>query len=344
MKIKRIYLILLLLTSCGNVKIENNLVEEQSVKTIHLDTEELNFQDLGLMPKGCCFVDSFFVVYNAKVDDKIISVYKNQKIVTEFGRLGNGHNDLLYPMFIAKGHSLKRFMPLKTGSEYRLYDFSSIVDVEKNYESSELPEIAMITNNVLINNDTLTVLTASTDTQLYFYNKTTLAEKKKSYFDDKFLGDKASDDAYNMTIYRAVYSCNGKYIIAAYTHFKMIDIISLEGELIKRIVFEGYDINKPKFYVSDDNGNVRYADDTVKFFTSIIISDDCFYLVCQNNSEPNTTSCITKTLLYKFDYTGSLLTKYQFDNTMTFGAVQGNDLFIIGYKEIDEPKIYHAVL
>ena len=337
-------LYLMILLGCKN-SIEKVFIDESEVEVQQIRLEKIDLPYLGLVPKGCCFVDSLLVVYNSRVNDSIISVYKDRKLVASFGKIGGSKDELQRPMFVGKGRCMKQCVPLVTGLEYRMYDLqhSDFGNGVIQFHTENMPEDAMLANYVLYNDDSLMVLNVTDDYQLLFYDKINDNSRTVSFVDDKFLGDDVDDVAYCVIVYGASYNCNGKYIVIAYNKQKMIDIVSMSGFLIKRVAFNNYDINKNKFHTEDD-GNVEIDDGMIMFFTSIIVDDNFFYAVCQENTEENTDNCVTKTKLYKMDYNGKLLKIYQLDMTATFGVVKDNELFIIGYHKNDEPAIYHTKL
>ena len=335
---------LLIVFGCNNT-IEKKVIDESKIEVQQINLEKIDLPNLGLVPKGCCFVDSFLVVYNAQVNDSIISVYKDREMVVSFGKIGNGSGEMNMPRFVGKGRTINRYLPIMTGSEYRLYDFqdSNFSEGTMKYLTEKMPEENMLANYVLYNDDSLMVLNVTGDYQLLFYDKNNDNSRAVSFIDDKFLGDGVFDMVYATTVFGASYNCNGKYIVIAYYRQKMIDIVSMSGELLKRLVFNNYDINKNKFHSLGD-GNVQVDNDVIRFFTSIMVSDDFFYVVCQEDTEEMNNNGKTKTKLYKLDYDGNLLNIYQMDRKVTFGVVKGNELFVIGFHTIEDAEIYHTEL
>lgn len=346
---KNIESILLVIVLCFSLSCNNsinvNFVDESKVEIQHVSMDKIHMPKLGLVPKGCCFVDSLFAIYNSQVSDSIISIYKGNKLIFSFGKTGNGNDEMQMPLFVGKGRCLKRYLPIRTGLDYRMYDLQQI-DFENGtveYKTEEMPEEAMLANYVLYNDDSLMVLNVTGDYQLLFYDKIFNNKKNVSFIDDKFMGGNVFDMIYNTSVFGASYNCNGNYIVIAYYRFKMIDIVSMSGKLIKRLTFDQFDINKSKFHPVGD-GNVRFDDSIVRFFTSIIVDDDYFYVVCQNDTKVMNEQHQTKTKLYKLDYNGTLQKVYQLDRKATFGVVKENELYIIGYSNTEDAEVYHAKL
>lgn len=56
-----------------------------------------------------------------------------------------------------------------------------------------------------------------------------------------------------MQIFDAHYNAGEESIVIAYKNRKQIDLVSFDGEMIKRIYFPNYDYNIPKMHIEENN-------------------------------------------------------------------------------------------
>jgi hypothetical protein len=189
-------------------------------------------------------------------------------------------------------------------------------------------------NYLLYLSDTLVIVNKTDEYQLTFFDPRDKTVVCKNYY-DKLRGVDANSFVYNTQIYDAYYSAS-KNIVIAYKYFQMIDIVSLNGTLLKRVKFETTKDKLPNF----SRVNKRNVDmtETTVYYTFVYSTDNFFYALCWNSDKKDINKADSNSEAHQFDWNGNLVNVFQFDMPVSYFCVDETNRIIygIGYsKELD---------
>ncbi|MDD6003887.1 MAG: BF3164 family lipoprotein [Bacteroidales bacterium] len=333
----------LTIVSCNNtlkynISFEGDFVDSEHNETIYLDMLPCFFDSIPLSPLSCCFLDSLFIVgenFN-QVTTGFFKVYKNDKLVSQFGEIGNGANDFEIPFLNSKGKLERGFFYI-SGSKFCKLSIDS-VDFKVKQSQLPMPDDFFLVNYVLNYNDSSIVVSQTGDYQLRRYDKNTKSITNYNYYNESGWFSNIPNFNLTMQLFSSSCSSNNKYIVIAYQYLKMIDIISLNDmSLHKRICFQNYDVND---YEVDNKGNISFDNEKViNFFTYVTAGEDRFYALGWDCTTEDASSGKVLSTIYEFDYDGNIIKKYKPNVSITSFAIRGNEIYSIVFDQIQKEKI-----
>lgn len=337
--------ILPLIHSCNNKNAVIEYINDKDANIKEIEFKKMDLNITPLLPVSLCFVDTFLIVCEdeEKLKTKFISVYYNNKLVKKFGELGGGPTDMSTPMYLSEGKKEKQYLMIgSTG--IKKYDIEQLVYNDTlTCITEDVPEEISLCNSLLYDSDTLSILSCTGENRLTFYDKRKSEIKGVSFFDKEFFSKrKISKFIYNMQVFPAISGYNNGKIIIAYTMQKCLDIVSLNGDIEKKIRFDNYDYNKNKMRIEKigNLNNVFYEKDASYFFCACCVSDDAFFAISQEDYN----SSISRSIIYKFDWDGNLLMKYYCNKVINTAVVNNDIIYSITESDDGEYEISYAKL
>lgn len=333
-------ILFILLSSCN----EREIVNMDGVKRTEVQLTPLELENEPLFPKGCFVLDSILVLYDGKDKENFLYAYKDGQIFSKFGQRGEGADEFINPRFICKGINKSL---IQIGDETGIYslDLNALIQGTPKQEllALELPEELRLYNYLLrIDKDNI-IVNQTGEKQLTFYNRHTKSAERKEYFERSSSFSNASDLCYAMQIFDAHYNAGEESIVIAYKNRKQIDLVSFDGEMIKRIYFPNYDYNIPKMHIEENN--LKYDVNARLFFSFVYTEDDYFYALCQNDTRNNIKSGKCRTQIYKLDWEGNVKEVYSLDKCISYFCINDSILYAVGIDEVDlELNVFYAVI
>jgi len=332
---------LLLVVSCNNTSKSHISFNGEYVDDAQFDTSELKLEPclldtVPMVPYSCCFLDSLFIVneHPGKVTKNFYKIYNKNKLVAQFGETGNGPNDFQLPLLSSAGKVEHNYFYSTSEGKYCKISIDS-VDYQVKIQNLFMPVEFSLVNDVLQFNDSAIVISQTGDYQLQRYNPKTQHIENYNYYEEM-----SNIPNFNMTMQLYVSSCssNRDYVVLAYEHLKMIDIISLSDmSLHKRLFFHNFDSND---YEVDDNGNIIYDYDKItKYFIYVTAAEDKFYVSSLECSEKDALSGKLMNSIYVIDYNGVILKQYKPNALVTSFVVKGDKIYAIVYDLVQHEKI-----
>lgn len=338
-------MLLVALTSCEQKK--RSILDSNNVKTTYLQSEELLLNEMPLLPKGCCLRDSFLIIFEPKLKDGFLSVYSlnNGNLLRRYGYKGEGPNEFQNPRFIFSEFLLNSSSDLLIGDIDALYllNIDSIIS-DSTYVHSQymkLPKELLSYNYLLNISDSTLVANVTNEGQFVDYNRFTKKRVVKNIYEKIEKFNNVDDFCYTTQIYDAYYTANKKNIIIAYKNWKQIDIVSMTGNLRKRIYFEDYQNNIDKIAASG-NKNIRMNEDAILYFSYVFPTEEYFYALCWNSTKENIKKGLAVSEIYKFDWDGNLLNISKLDKAISYFCIdsKAGKMYAIGTDKDLELKIY----
>ena len=329
----------LLCFSCKKREIHTETLNMDSIKEIHINTSPTSYCSTTLYPKNCFFIkDSFLVVFEPKNQNNFIHVYNNdtKKIIARFGQIGKGGYDFINPRLITNN------IPAKS-NEFIIGDTRRICKINidslllnKNYKGedyADIPDELRLYNYILYCSDSLIIVNQTGKKQLTFWDR----NKEKAVHKNILLRNenlKVTDLCLTMGIYDAYYTSNGERIAIAYKNWKQIDIVSLSGDIVKRVYFPNYLFNQDKVDLYKDKQNIEFSKDAHLFFTYVASTSKYLYALCWNNTKENIKKGKAFSQIYQLDWDGNLVNIYSFDRAISsFCVFKDNITYAIGVSE-----------
>lgn len=327
MKDSKLLVFLILLVALVSCKHSNeSVLSTKEVETVNLKAEEFVLNEMLLFPKGCCIRDSFIVVFEPKLKDGFLAVYSlnSGRLLRRYGKKGESPTDFHNPRFILDETLLNTSSELLIGDSDALYSLKidSIVSDSSyiHHLQMKLPREIMPYNYILSVSDSTLVANTTSEKQLMYYKRLSKEKTLKNVYRriDKLVG--VDEFCCTTQIYDAYYAANKDNIIIAYKNWKQIDLVSLDGNLKKRICFDDYQHNIDKITV-ENKSNIRIGDDAILFFTYVFTTEDHFYALCWNDTKKNIKQGVAKSEIYKFDWKGNLLNILQLDKAVSYFCI-----------------------
>lgn len=318
--------------SCNdNGKVDVAYIDDKNIENKQIELHELDLDIQPMVLVSLCFVDSFMIVCedDNKLKTDFISVYNESKLLKKFGQLGSGPADMVTPMYLSEGKCEKQYLAVSSASSIMKFDIEYLISNDSLVCLNEdVPEKIRLCNALLYDSDTLAICNCTGENQITFYDKRNGEMKGYSFFDEDFFSnEKITNFICNMQVFPSVCGSNGHNILVAYTMQKSLDIVSANGNLVKRIHFNDYDHNRNKFRMVDSGNltNVIYDENVTYYFCSSCVTDEAFYAICQeeySQSEP-------RSIVYKFDWDGNLLLKYCLNRVIRTAVVHDGVIYSI---------------
>lgn len=323
--------------SCKDAK-EVISIEQVPESNISLLKAKLDLETL--FPKECCVRDSFLVLFDPKDRDGFLHVYNknNGAFLAKYGIKGGGPNDFVNPRPIFNNNIYTQDRGILIGD----VDAAYLLDIDSVVHHGSMPKTAAIKiaddlrlyNYLLHHSDSLLVVNQTRDYQLTFYDKQSKTLKQENYFDKNRISKNASDFCNVMQVYDAYYSSNNEIIAIAYKNWKQVDIISLNGELLKRLYLPDFDFNVDKMSFRD--GAFVLSEDAQMYFSYIYPTSDCFYALCWESTRMNIKKGLATPSIYKFSWSGELKHIYHLDKAVSYFCIDSNNLYAVGVSLEDD--------
>ena len=341
MKTNYLLFFLLFVVSCNNtstlhIPFDGEYVDDAQFDTVELMLKPCLLDTIPLVPYQCCFLDSLFIVSEQidKVRENFFKVYSKNKLVSQFGEIGNGPNDFQLPFLNSSGKVEHNFFYSTSEGKYCKISIDS-ADYQVKIQNLMMPIQFVLVNGVLQYNDSAIVITQTGDYQLQRYDRKTQHIDNYNYYEVN-----SDIPNFNMTmqLYKSSCSSNNDFVVLAYSHLKLIDIISLSDmSLHKRLFFHNFDNND---YNVDNRGNIIYDYDNITYyFTSVIAAEDKFYVLVQDCSKKDIMSGKITNSIYVIDYDGVILKQYKPNALVTSFAIKGDEIYAIVYDLEQQEKI-----
>ena len=207
----------------------------------------------------------------------------------------------------------------------------------------DLPEELRLYNYLIRLDEDNIVVNQTGEEQRSFFNRQTKKIERKKYFERISSFSNVSDFCYAMQIFDAYYTSGKEQILIAYKNRKQIDLVSFEGEIIKRIYFPDYDYNTSKLHI--EKNNIKYDLNARLFFSFVYTEHDYFYALCQNETRNNIKSGKCRTQVYKLDWEGNIKEVFSFNKCISYFCINDSILYAIGINEDDlELDVFYAKL
>lgn len=306
--------------------------------SISLQKAKLDFQTL--FPKECCVRDSFLILFDPKDKDGFLHIYNknNGAFLTKYGTKGEGPNDFVNPrpIFNKNFHTSDKGVQIGDVNAVYWLDIESVVHHvdEPKKTAIKMPDKLRLYNYVLHNSDSLLIVNQTRDYQLTFYNKQDASLKLENYFDINKISKEASDFCNVMQVYDAYYSSNNHTIAIAYKNWKQIDLISLNGKLVKQLYFPNFNSNTNE--MGFKNGSFEMSENAQIYFSYIFPAKDYFYALCWENTRTNIKKGIATSSIYKINWNGELKHIYHLDKPISFFCIDSNKLYAVGVSSKDD--------
>lgn len=335
---------MLCLFSCGEKK---EVVSLDQVPTQEVHLKKLNLEDAPLLPKGCCMVDSLLIIYEPNDKEGFLSVYKDTMLLGRYGTLGDGPDDFFNPRFVSNGAFISGSREIRLADINALYtlnvDSALIASIGKSrLPQTIFPEDVRYFNYVLRDTDSLLLVQRTSDFQLTFYDKISGQVSGKNYFDRISSLDGAPDICYVAQVYDAYYTSNGQNIVIAYKNRKLIDILSLSGDLQRRIYFPGYDSNDSKMSLKYQN--LEMSESALLFFTFAAYAGNSYYFLCWEATRADIRVGKARSKIYKMDMSGNVEAILRLDKCISYFCLDESRLYAIGLSEGEDLQVYCADL
>lgn len=321
-------------------------IDLRGVPTVEVHLEKLALENPPLYPKGCCWADSFLIVFDPKDRDGFLSVYEGNRLLGKYGTMGEGPDDFVNPRLLSNGKTIGASRDIQVGDGHAIYTLNvdaALAQVDKtDLPCTRIPKELSLYNYVLRNTDSVLVVQQTSDYQLSFYDKLASQTRGRNYFDRVSSVGDASDFCYATQIYDAYYLSGDSTLAIAYRYRKLIDVLSLSGEWKHRVYFPGYDGNDSK--MSLENGNLKLDDSACMFFSFAAATDGHYYFLCWDDTKSNIRQGKAKTKIYETDLNGCVQAVIQLDKSISYVCLGRSYLYAIGLSEGEDMQFYYAPL
>jgi hypothetical protein len=241
--------------------------------------------------------------YNNNKSYYLIYSIDNNKIIKEFGKKGQGPNELIHPSMIVNNEYDNKFGYLVDFGNYKLYDIDNDYNLIYNHKI-EWAENLNVLDLFPINDSTFIALTHNSKNGLYI--NIVSNNNIKQLYDLSILSSVNFFYAYTGTL-----QINFKLerMMYAYKFFNEIHIFDFNGNNIKKII--GKDKNRNK-----GNGTEEWLDNpnTSMYYMRSYSTDKYIYLLY---AEERTLSEPFKeyTIIDQYDWEGNFINKYKLDKS-----------------------------
>lgn len=323
--------------SCKDSKEVINLTQIPE-SSISLQKSELDFQTL--FPKEGCVRDSFLILFDPKDKDGFLHIYNKNDgtFLTKYGTKGEGPNDFINPRPMFNKNIRTSDKEIQIGDVDAVYclDIESMIHHidEPKKIAIKIPDELRLYNYVLHNSDSLLIVNQTRDYQLTFYNKQNTSLELKNYFNMNRVSKEASNFCNVMQVYDAYYSSNNRTIAIAYKNWKQIDLISLNGELIKQLYFPNFNSNANE--MSFKNGSFELSENAQMYFSYIFPEKDYFYALCWEDTRANIKKGLATPSIYKINWDGEVKHIYHLDKEISYFCIDFNKLYAVGVSSKDD--------
>lgn len=330
MKILYFLLLSVLFYGCGfdtNLHIPFNGVyaDDTPFEVIDLEMTPCLFDTVPLSPRSCCFLDSLLIVgenFNQVTTD-FFKIYYGDTLLTSFGKIGSGPDDFEIPFLNSMGKSEHGCFYI-AGDKYCSVTIDTATH-QTNIHRLPMPDDFFLVNDVLLYSDSAIVVSQTGDYQLLRYNCETKTVDGYNYYDESCWSGKIKKFNLSMQLFLSVCSSNSQYVVIAYRHIKMVDIISLSDmSLRKRIFFRNFDLSQ---YDVDGNGNIHFDDDATEFFSFCTAFDDHFYVLSWDCNGTQASSGEVLSSIYKISYDGKIIKQYKPNVSISSFAIRGHEIY-----------------
>lgn len=328
-----------ILAGCSNSLVpryDGPYADDTQISTANLELHPCELDSIPWVPMSLCFQDSLLVVqeYFDKVSSNIFKVYHNNKMVSQFGTIGNGPEDFSMTIPAFENKVGKGCFYVLNNTELRKIAIDQ-TDFKPKMSSIPMPEDMFLLNSILMYNDSVIIGFKTGDYQLSRYDRKSNTTTGYNYFEEPGANFNVPDFSMTMQLYLSAKSSNDRYAVLAYMQLKMIDIIDMQDmSLHKRIFFRGYDSNK---FQIDANGNIRFDNIDKDFFICVTALEDRFYALSYDREVEGSTE--KHSTIYEMDYEGNLINKYEPDANIIFILVKDNEIYTIVFDKETKEKI-----
>ncbi len=323
------------------------ILDPDKIESFNLISEEIEFDEMPMFPKGCKVVDSILILFEPNLNDGFLSLYSlnSNQLIKRFGILGDGPCDFINPRFFQNYQfdSDKRSLFVADSKYFYNLNVDSIIAGYDNCENTKIdyvPAELKGFNYILKLSDTSIIANITGDYQINKFNILNKETETLSYY-SKLPGLDVNDFVYATQIYDGYYTSNDKYIIIGYKNFKQIDILSSEGNFIKSIYFSDFDRNLGSIR-KKDNANIEFRKRSEFFYSYIFVGESNFYALCWNSSKENIKKNIAIPEIQVFNENGEIINILKPNIPISYFSVDefNSKIYAIGMSEEEDLRVY----
>lgn len=334
-----IFTFILVLGACSSRRESafDDFADEKEFEVSKIEIEPCRLDVEPLCPFSCCIFDSLLVVFESPsmIKSNFVKFYHNEKLISEFGQIGNGPKDFVSPTLASRGKVQSGALYISDLSGYCELSFSP-GSKDINLRHLPVPDGFDLVNNVLSYSDSAIIAAQTGEYQLHCFNTRCNTIAGFNYFDKSGSLSDVPDFCLAMEMYKSASSANDKFAVLAYNNLKIIDIVSIpDMTLYKRLHFKDFDCNSFRI---GKGGDIYFDSCSKIFFTYVAAYKDSFYALCWDSSE-NELMKGASCKIYQIDYEGNVLRQYLFDNAISSFTICNDEIWAIVFDYGKQEKI-----